>query len=197
MRNTVVVAAFVAALTCVGSAGPLGTAAGRRRRTAAGQARFRRRDDSGVAAAPRTDRAAIRPRGLPRSPRQFRRSNGRDEFRRSEFRPGATRVVIQERDRQNLAGHAPGQRVLADRRRLHGVRQTARGSPRGSSRSSGSTTPGGLPVSRSLSRSRESLSPRGQPAQAVRGAQLHGALRGPRADTRSTAPCSRSKPIRA
>jgi len=107
MRNTVVVAAFVAALTCVGSAGPIGlrpVVAG----TAAGQADS---DDVKIRAllqrleqiTRRSDVAAFLDLLISSADQK-----GATNFAGLEFRPGASRVVIQERDRQNLPGTLPG-----------------------------------------------------------------------------------------
>ena len=107
MSKTVVVAAFVAALTCLGSAGPIGL----------------RAVVAGTAAA-QADPGDVKIRGLLQRLEQIaRRSDaaafldllagsadqkGAADFAGSEFRRGATRVVIQERDRQNLPGTLPG-----------------------------------------------------------------------------------------
>jgi hypothetical protein len=107
MSKTVVVAAFVAALTCLGSAGPIGL----------------RAVVAGTAGA-QADPSDVKIRGLLQRLEQIaRRSDaaafldllagsadqkGAADFAGSEFRRGATRVVIQERDRQNLPGTLPG-----------------------------------------------------------------------------------------
>jgi hypothetical protein len=107
MSKTVVVAAFVAALTCLGSAGPIGL-----RAVVAG------------AAAAQADPSDVKIRGLLQRLEQIaRRSDAAAfldllagsadqksaaDFAGSEFRRGASRVVIQERDRQNLPGTLPG-----------------------------------------------------------------------------------------
>jgi hypothetical protein len=107
MNKKVVAAAFVAALTCLGSAGPLGVR-GAVAGSAAGQAD--------------PDEVKIRS-VLQRLEQITRRSDttgfldllagsadqkSAADFARSEFRPGAARVVVQERDRQNLPGTLPG-----------------------------------------------------------------------------------------
>src|SRR5262245_39826026 len=105
MKQTVVAAAFAAALSCLGSAGPLGVS-------------------SAVAAAAQADQDDVKIRALLQRLEQIARrsdvsayldqlagsadTKGATDFASSEFRPGAGRVVIQERDRQNLQGTLPG-----------------------------------------------------------------------------------------
>ena len=107
MIKTAVVAAFVAALTCLQSAGPLGL-----------------RPALARAAAAQNDADDVKIRALLQRVEQIVRradtaafldlltasadQNGASNFAASEFRPGATRVVIQERDRQDLIGTLPG-----------------------------------------------------------------------------------------
>jgi hypothetical protein len=106
MNKRAAVAAFVAALTCLGSAGPLGL-----RPALAGPAAQASIDDVKIRAL------------LQRLEQVVRRSDtaayfdllsgsadqkGAADFASSEFRPGSTRVVIQERDRQNLQGTLRG-----------------------------------------------------------------------------------------
>jgi len=105
MKQTVVIAAFAAALSCLGSAGPLGVPAA-------------------TAAAAQADQDDLKIRALLQRIEQIARrsditayldqlagsadTKGASDFASSEFRPGAGRVVIQERDRQNLQGTLPG-----------------------------------------------------------------------------------------
>ena len=106
MNKKAAVAAFVAALTCLASGGPLGL-----RPVAAAAAAQANPDDVKIRAllqrveqvVRRSDTAAFLDL-LSGSADQ----KGASDFASSEFRPGATRVVIQERDRQNLQGTLPG-----------------------------------------------------------------------------------------
>jgi Peptidase family M1 domain len=106
MKQIAVVAAFAAALTCLGSAGPLG-----RRPAAAAAAGQNDPDDVKIRAllqrleqiARRSDTAAFLDLLTGSAD-----SKGANDFASSEFRAGAARVVIQERDRQNLPGTLPG-----------------------------------------------------------------------------------------
>src|SRR5262245_39907634 len=106
MKQIVVVAAFVAALTCLGSAGPVGV-----RPALAGAAGQADADDVKIRAllqrmeqiARRSDPAAFL--DLLTSSADIK---GATDFATSEFRAGAARAVIQERDRQNLPGTLPG-----------------------------------------------------------------------------------------
>src|SRR4029077_7527448 len=105
MRQTVVVAAFVAALTGIPSAGPIGV---RLAGAAAGKAepdavKIRALLQRVEQVAQRSDTAAFLDLLSSSDDPQ-----GATEFASSEFRSGAARVVIQERDRQDLPGTLPG-----------------------------------------------------------------------------------------
>jgi hypothetical protein len=107
MSKKVVVAAFVAVLTCLGSAGPIGVRAA-----------------VAAAAAGQADPDDVKIRALLQRLEQItRRTDGpafldlltgsadqkaASDFTLTEFRSGAARVVIQERDRQSLQGTLPG-----------------------------------------------------------------------------------------
>jgi hypothetical protein len=106
MNKRAAVAAFVAALTCLGSAGPLGL-----RPAIAGAAAQANTDDLKIRALLQRVEQVVRRSDttafldlLSGSADQKRAA----DFASFEFRPGATRVVIQERDRQNLQGTLPG-----------------------------------------------------------------------------------------
>jgi hypothetical protein len=106
MSKRSVAAAFVAALVCVGSGVRLGV-----RPLAAAAAVQADPDDVKIRAllqrveqiARRSDTTAFL--GLLAGSAD---QKGATDFAASEFRPGAARVVIQERDRQNLLGTLPG-----------------------------------------------------------------------------------------
>ena len=105
MSTKVAAAAFVAALTCLGSAGPFGVR-------------------PAIAAAVQADPDEVKIRALLQRVEQVAQradttafldllagsadQKSASDFVRTEFRPGAARVVIQERDRQSLPGTLPG-----------------------------------------------------------------------------------------
>jgi hypothetical protein len=106
MKQTVVVAAFVAALTCIPGAGPIGL-----RPALAGAAGQADPDDVKIRTllqrveqiARRSDRAAFLQLLAGSAD-----TKAATDFANSEFRAPAARAVIQERDRQNLPGTLPG-----------------------------------------------------------------------------------------
>jgi peptidase M1-like protein len=106
MIQKAVVAAFVAALTCLGSAGPLGL-----RPAVAAAAAQANADDVKIRALLQRLEQIVKRADTPAFLDLLTGSadqKGAGDFAASEFAPGATRVVIQERDRQNLLGTLPG-----------------------------------------------------------------------------------------
>ena len=106
MIRKAVVAAFVAALTCLGSTGPLGL-----RPVVAAAAAQANGDDVKIRALLQRLEQIVKRADKPAFLDLLTSSadqKGANDFAASEFSPGATRVVIQERDRQNLPGTLPG-----------------------------------------------------------------------------------------